>query len=93
MRYQEKVYVHVWAEWRQTLWNGAAERFYTERNHHTDCTVIDSSPSQATILFPEGDKIRRRKSAAGFRINGTDAMSFLRNPSKHCPVGAAKTPP
>jgi len=92
MKYQQTTYEHVWAEWYETKWNPTTERSCREKNHDADCTVIDSSWAQVTIVFREGDKIRRRKSAAGFRINGVDALAFLRNPSKHCTVGAAKTP-
>ena len=86
MKYEQKTYEHVWAEWKETSYNTVIEKIVTEKNHNADCTLIDSSPCQATIVFPEGDKIRKVKNAAGFRINGVNAKDFFRSPSKYYPL-------
>lgn len=82
MKYQKRTFEHVWAEWFESRWDERTERFHREKNHSSNCTVVDSSRSQVTILFPEGDCIRKKKGSAGLRINGVRAVDFLRSPSE-----------
>ena len=66
----ENVFVH-WLEYRGN-WSPP------EKLHRQDCKVIDKGNQSVVVVFPEGDRMQKKKTSSGFRINFVRASEFLR---------------
>ena len=75
----EKVYEHVRVEWLE--YKGKWSK--PEHLNATNVTLTDTGTSQITILFPDGDKMRKAKTVKGLRIQGVEAREFFRDPAKY----------
>jgi len=48
-----------------------------EQLHCEHCKVIDNGDTQIKIVFPEGDTMRKNKTAVGLKLNFKKATEFL----------------